>query len=112
MKTEQFGVDLARQLYAAERALDVAIAETNDLAALMTRGRLRARISAGVGQEALAEVGGLVAKLTAQRARIVRAHELLLRDATDLNIPWQAAGPMQKPEEDGPVRPTGFLRVA
>lgn len=112
MKTEDFGVDLARQLYVAERALDVAIAEANDLAAMMTRGRLKARLAACVGQDALAEVGALVANLTTHRAGIVRAHEFLLRDATNLQIPWQAAGPMQKPEEDGPVRPTGYLRVA
>ncbi|MNR04769.1 MULTISPECIES: hypothetical protein [unclassified Brevundimonas] len=111
MSKDAFGVELARQLYAAERALDMAIAETNDLASLMTRGRIRHRISAMVGQSALEDIGALVAGLTASRNKIVSAHGALKRDAQDLGIGWHAAGPELKPAEDGPVVKTGRLQV-
>lgn len=111
MSKDAFGLELARQLYAAERALDMAIAETNDLASLMTRGRIRHRISAMVGQSALEDIGALVAGLTASRNKIVSAHGALKRDAQDLGIGWHAAGPELKPAEDGPVVKTGRLQV-
>ena len=38
----ELGRQMATKLYAAERALDVALAEIGDLSALMTRGRGRA----------------------------------------------------------------------
>lgn len=111
MSKDAFGVELARQLYAAERAIDMAIAETNDLASLMTRGRIRHRISAMVGQSALEDVGALVAGLTSSRNKIVSAHGALKRDADELGIGWHAAGPELKPLEDGPVVKTGRLQV-
>jgi hypothetical protein len=111
MSKDAFGIELARQLFAAERALDMAIAETNDLASLMTRGRIRHRISAVVGQAALEEVGALVAGLTSARNRIVSAHGSLKRDAQELGIGWHAAGPETKPAEDGPVVKTGRLQA-
>jgi len=111
MNKDTFGVELARQLFVAERALDMAIAETNDLASLMTRGRIRHRISAIVGQEALEDVGALVAGLTSVRNRIVSAHMALKRDAEEIGIGWQAVGPERKPDEDGPVIKTGRLQV-
>ncbi|WP_292037217.1 MULTISPECIES: hypothetical protein [unclassified Brevundimonas] len=111
MSKDAFGVELARQLYAAERALDMAIAEVNDLASLMTRGRIRHRISAVVGQSALEDVGALVAGLTSSRHKIVSAHGALKREAAELGIGWQAAGPETKPADDGPVVKTGRLQA-
>lgn len=107
----EFGSDLALRLHKAEHALDRAIAEVHDLASAMTRGRMKHRLSAAVGQEALVEVAGLGAELTLTRARMVVAHRLLLRDATDLGIPWQAAGPELKPDVDRPARPAGALKA-
>lgn len=104
MSKNEFGVEIARQLYAAERAVDMAIAEANDLASLMARGRIKHRISAIVAQDALADVGALVAGLTSTREKIVTAHLSLKRNADKLGIGWRAAGPEMKPEEDGPVR--------
>jgi hypothetical protein len=107
----EFGTDLALRLHKAEHALDRAIAEVHDLASAMTRGRMKHRLSAAIGQEALVEVAGLGAELSVTRARIVAAHRLMKQEATDLGIPWQAAGPELKPEEDHPPRPAGVLKA-
>ena len=67
----ELGRQMAEKLYAAERALDAALAEIGDLAALMTRGRMDHGIAAVVGQEALeyvAKCGGTLTK--ARRALI------------------------------------------
>jgi len=112
MKTEDFGVDLARHLYAAERALDQAIASAAELSSAMTRGRIKHRIAAEVGQDALLGVGQLVGNLASQRQLLIDAHRGLKRDAENLNIGWQAIGPERKPDVDGPVfPPSGLLKV-
>lgn len=46
----ELGRQMAEKLYAAERALDAALAEIGDLSALMTRGRMHHGIAAVVGQ--------------------------------------------------------------
>lgn len=111
MNTDDFGTELARHLYEAERSLDLAIASVSDLSSLMTRGRIKHRIAAEVGQDALLEVGQLVGVLTTNRQSLISAHRVLKKEAERLDIAWRAAGPELKPEEDGPVRKSAKLRV-
>lgn len=111
MNKDDFGADLARHLYAAERSLDQAIASASDLSSLMTRGRIKHRIAAEVGQDALQEVGQLVGALVTHRQGLITAHKVLKNEAERLDIGWRAAGPELKPEEDGPVRKSATLRL-
>ena len=111
MKSDDFGVDLARHLYAAERALDTAIASAAELSSAMTRGRIKHRIAAEVGQDALLEVGQLIGNLALQRQALINAHRQLKTHAETLDIGWQAIGPELKPIEDGPIR-LGLRAVA
>lgn len=110
--TLDFGTDIARRVNKAEHALDRTIAEIHDLAATMTRGRISNRLAASVGQNALAEVTLLCADLSAARERLIAAHRALLGEAERMGIPWHAAGPELKPEEDRPARPAHALKAA
>ena len=105
------GRQMAEKLYAAERAVDVALAEIGDLSALMTRGRMDHGIAAVVGQEALEHVSKCGGTLTKARRALVEGHKQMARDAKAMRIAWAAlGGPESKPEEDGPRVPTGHLR--
>ncbi|SFS70016.1 hypothetical protein [Brevundimonas viscosa] len=109
----ELGRRMAEQLYAAERAVDLAVAEVSDLAAMMTRGRMEHGIAAVVGQEALERVVECSGVLTRARRALVDGHRQLARDARAMQIAWTAlGGPGEtKPAEDGPrVGAVGRLR--
>jgi len=108
----ELGRQMAEKLQAAERALDVALAEIGDLSALMTRGRMDHGIAAVVGQEALEHVAECGASLTRGRRSLVEGHKQLARDARLMRIAWTTlGGPSEtKPAEDGPRQPVGRLR--
>jgi len=108
---DRFGQDLAARLHAAERSLDLAIAETNELAAFMTRGRLENQIPAVIGQDVLQAMGSLAAGLTTERRHLIEAHGLLKRDARRLGIGWRLGGPAESPDEDVPLRPSALRDV-
>ncbi len=106
------GRQMAEKLHAAERALDVAVAEIGDLSALMTRGRMDYGVAAVVGQEALELVAKCGGRLTRARRALVEGHKQMARDARSLRIIWTVAGgPGTKPDEDEPrTKPSGHLR--
>jgi hypothetical protein len=108
----ELGRRMAEKLYAAERAVDAALAEIGDLSALMTRGRVDHGIAAVVGQEALEHVSKCGGALTKARRALVEGHKQMARDARAMRIVWSVlGGPELKPDEDGPrVEPVGRLR--
>lgn len=107
----ELGRQMAEKLYAAERALDAAVAEVGDLAALMTRGRMDHGIAAVVGQEALEYVARCGTRLTKARRALVEGHKQMARDARSMRIHWAVVGgPETKPGDDPRNQPTGFLR--
>ncbi|MDY6923288.1 MAG: hypothetical protein SWI22_04930 [Pseudomonadota bacterium] len=110
----ELGRQMAEKLYAAERALDAALAEIGDLSALMTRGRMHHGIAAVVGQEALEHVAKCGGALTKARRALVEGHKQLARDARLMRIAWTTGyvGPGEtKPAEDRPRVPAvGRLR--
>ncbi|MDI1282409.1 MAG: hypothetical protein ACI9YM_000340 [Brevundimonas sp.] len=117
MDQDQFGRELADSLYAAERAVDLAVAALCDLGAIMVRGRLQHGISAVVGQVALADVMAALPLITRGRDRLVRAHRNLTRDARAMRIDWTdcRGGPETKPPPDDgdvPLLPQRLHRVA
>ena len=110
----ELGRQMAEKLYAAERALDAALAEIGDLAALMTRGRMDHGIAAVVGQEALEYVAKCGGTLTKARRALIEGHKQMARDARAKRIVWTTGlvGPGEtKPTDDGPrVETIGRLR--
>lgn len=109
----ELGRRMAEKLQAAERALDVALAEIGDLSALMTRGRMDHGIAAVVGQEALEHVAKCGGALTKARRALVEGHKQMARDARLMRIAWTGfVGPGEsKPGDDGPrAVPAGQLR--
>lgn len=108
----ELGRQMAEKLHAAERALDVAVAEIGDLSALMTRGRMEHGVAAVVGQDALELVAKCSGRLTRARRALVEGHKQMARDARSMRITWTiAGGPLTKPDEDGPrTATTGHLR--
>lgn len=73
----QIAETVAQQLFAAEAAIDAAIAATATLAATMPMARGEARIAACVGQDALMEAMATCTKLVEARERIVATHKAL-----------------------------------
>ncbi|WP_339914236.1 hypothetical protein [uncultured Brevundimonas sp.] len=113
MDHDQFGRDLADRLYAAEHAVDLAIAALGDLGCAMVRGRMEHGISAVVGQVALSDVTATLPIIVKARKRLVRAHRQMLLDARALRIDWTASlsGPETKPTEgSGFTETIGRLR--
>lgn len=107
----ELGRLMAEKLYAAERAVDAAVAEISDLTGLMTRGRMDHGIAAVVGQEALEHVSDCAGTLTRARRALVEGHKQLAKDARSMRITWSTtAGLDDKPPQDGPrPTPTGHL---
>lgn len=111
----ELGRQMATKLYAAERALDVALAEIGDLSALMTRGRIDHGIAAIVGQEALEHVSKCGGALTKARRALVEGHKQMARDAKAMRIAWASnfTGPGETKPDDGPrLEPVGRFRQA
>ena len=108
----ELGRQMAEKLYAAERALDAALAEVGDLSALMTRGRMDHGIAAVVGQEALEHVAKCGGTLTKARRALIEGHKQMAKDAKAMRIVWRVlGGPELKPGDDGPrTEPVGRLR--
>jgi hypothetical protein len=68
---------VAQQLFAAEAAIDAAIAATATLTGLMPSIRQTAGLSAQIGQDALAEAAETCAMLVRARGSIVATHNAL-----------------------------------
>jgi hypothetical protein len=69
--------NVADQLFAAETAIDAAIAATATLTGLMPRVRADAGLSALIGQDALAQASQTCAELVQARGSIVATHRAL-----------------------------------
>lgn len=100
---------VAEALFAAEKAIDAAIAQTATLAGLMPTTRQDARLSAVVGQEALMRAIETMQALGVARQNIVETHKQLSVAQRDIGlgaISFGNAG--EKPES---VPPSGRLGV-
>jgi hypothetical protein len=68
---------VAEQLYAAEAAIDAAIAATATLTGMMPAIRAEAGLSAFIGQEAIVEASETTAMLVRARSSICATHKAL-----------------------------------
>ena len=68
---------VANRLFATEKAIDAALVESSGLMGAMMASREELRISATVGDDAVAKVAEALATLTAARSQVVAAHREL-----------------------------------
>ena len=73
----QLGDQVAETLFAAEAAIDAALTKTAGLAAVVPNGRIDARLSAVVGQDAVDRISETLAALFQARRGIVETHKEL-----------------------------------
>ena len=68
---------LAAKLFAAEKALDLAMAEIAELGGQIPRARLDANLSIGIGQAAVEHLAQAVSGMAQVRGAIIAAHAAL-----------------------------------
>lgn len=106
---------VAEELYATEKALDAAIAQTGAFVQTMIASREPLGVSAIAGAGAQAKAMEAVAALAEARNAIIAAHQELAKDHRRMGWGVYAAGPMEKPDDmEKPIRPLvrPDLRVA
>lgn len=103
MTTQTIGEALAARLFAAETAIDAALAETATLTAMLPAARAGACLSAVTGQRAFDRAAASVSALALARSHLVATHHTLAALARKLGLDALAVGPMDKPEDSPPI---------
>lgn len=103
MTRQGIGEALAARLYAAESAIDRAMAETAALAAALPGARADAYLSAVTGQRAFSGTAASIGALAEARGHLVRTHNTLTALARKLGLDALASGPIDKPGDTPPV---------
>jgi len=103
MNRESVGEALADRLYAAETAIDLALAETAQLAAMLPTARAQAYLSTVTGQKAFDGAAASIGALTSARSHLIDTHHTLAALARRLGLDTLAVGPVDKPEDRPPV---------
>ena len=103
MTRQIIGEGLAARLYAAETAIDRAMAETAALAAALPAVRAEACLSAVTGQRAFSGAAATIGALAEARGHLVDTHNTLAALARKLGLESLALGPVDKPGDTPPV---------
>ncbi|WP_269513969.1 hypothetical protein [Brevundimonas subvibrioides] len=103
MSRETVGESLATRLYAAELAIDLALTEAANLAAMLPAARAHAYLSAVTGQKAFDGTAATIGALASARSHLVDTHNTLAALARRMGLETLAVGPMDKPEDRPPV---------
>ena len=103
MTRQTIGESLAVRLYAAETAIDRAMAETAALTAALPVARAEAYLSAVTGQRAFSGAASTIAALAEARGHLVQTHNTLAALARKLGLGALAAGPVDKPGDTPPI---------
>ncbi len=103
MTRHSIGEALAARLYAAEAAIDKAMAETAALAGALPVARAEACLSAVSGQRAFSGAAGAIGALAEARGHLVQTHNALAALARRLGLDTLAIGPVDKPGDTPPV---------
>ena len=97
MTRHAVGEALAARLYAAEAAIDQALAETAFLAAALPAARADAYLSAVTGQRVFDGAAASISALAEARSHLVQTHTALAALARKLGLETLAIGPLDKP---------------
>jgi hypothetical protein len=90
----------AAKLMRAEAAIDAALRETAELMGLLPSLRLETRLSAVLGQEAVANLGETLAHIVSARRTIIETHSALATVRSQIGCGAMAGGDLDKgPEE-------------
>jgi hypothetical protein len=111
MTRDSIGADVAGRLYAAEAAIDVALAETASLVAMLPAARSGAHLSAVTGQRAFDGVAASIQSLAQARSHIVDTHNTLAALARKMGLDVLAVGPLDKPEDSPPRDGSGGIHA-
>lgn len=103
MTRQIVGEALAARLYAAETAVDRALAETAALVAALPEARADACLSAVVGRRAFDGAAASVGALAEARSHLVDAHNTLAVLARKMGLDVLAVGILDKPGDGPPV---------
>lgn len=91
---------VADQLFAAEAAIDAAIAATATLTGLMPSIRADARLSALIGQDAIMQASQTCSELVQARGSIVATHKALSVAQREMGLGAVAFGSYAKPNAE------------
>jgi hypothetical protein len=90
----------AEKLMRAEAAIDAALRETAELMGLLPALRLETKLSAVLGQEAVANLGETLAHIVSARRTIIETHSALAAVRSQIGCGAMAGGDLPKgPEE-------------
>lgn len=103
MSRQSIGEALAARLYAAEAAIDQALAETAFLAAALPSARAEAYLSAVTGQRVFDGAAASISALAEARSHLVQTHTALAALARKLGLDTLAVGPLDKPGDQPPI---------
>jgi hypothetical protein len=103
MTRQIIGEALAARLYAAESAIDAALAETATLTAMLPSARSQAYLSVVTGQKVFEGAAAAIGSLAEARSHLVQTHNSLSALARKLGLDVLAVGPVDKPEDRPPL---------
>jgi hypothetical protein len=89
----------AAKLMRAEAAIDAALRETAELMGLLPTLRLETKLSAVLGQQAVANLGETLAHIVSARRTIIETHSALATVRAQIGCGALAMGDMDKTEE-------------
>lgn len=112
MKRKILGHQVAAQLFAAEAAIDGALAAVAALTAMLPNARIEARLSAVVGQGVFDRSSQTIAALTDARRGIVETHRELSDVQYKVGLGAVALGGEDKPDENRPPHEQRLRTVA
>lgn len=101
IKRREVAQDVADRLFAAEQAIDIAIARTAELTGFIPAARIDAGLACEVGQEALEYAAESFSSLIKARANIIASHKELntTKDQIGLRAVTSWGGGVGKPFE-------------
>jgi hypothetical protein len=94
---------VAESLFAAEEAIDLALARTAEFNGTLATARREANLSAVVGQDAFDTAASVFAALARARCDIVETHRRLSETKDQIGLRTVAIGDLGKPEGVPPV---------
>ncbi|NKJ02445.1 hypothetical protein [Novosphingobium sp. SG707] len=114
MRTQRLAIaqTVAQRLFAAETALDIALARIAELNAAIPLARLDGGISAIVGQEAILSSASAMMLVAETREKIVATHANLKQASDDIGLREVSYGDLVKPGKVEPLDVGQHLRVA
>lgn len=86
LKRRELGNEVAEKLFAAEEAIDAAIARTAELAGFIPGARQDAGLACEVGQEALEYAAESFSALIKARAQIIASHRELAANKDQIGL--------------------------